>query len=87
MESLITICLNFDELIQDKADYYVDQPDPNIANTLEQRMHNYVYTWSLMPITRPVSKLVIVLKDPDSEVGRILYDIHTRYNDIVDWQF
>ena len=87
LESLITVCLNFDELIQDKADYYVDQPDPNIANTPEQRMHNYVYTWSLMPITRPVAKLVIVLKDPSSEVGRILYDIHTRYNDIVDWIF
>ena len=40
-----------------------------------------------MPITRPVAKLVIVLKDPNSEVGQILYDIHTRYSDIVKWQF
>lgn len=87
LESLITICLNFDELIQDKMDYYVDHPDPNVLNTLEERRHNYVYTWSLMPLTRPVAKLVLVLKDPNSEVGRMLYDIHTRYSDIVKWQF
>lgn len=87
LESLITVCLNFDELIQDKKTHYEDHPDPNVLNTFEQRMHNYVYTWSLMPLTRPVAKLVLVLKDPNSEVGRILYDIHTRYSDIVKWQF
>ena len=87
LESLITVCLNFDELIQEKSKYYVDNPDPNLLNTLEERRHNYVYMWSLMPITRPVAKLVIVLKDPNSEVGQILYDIHTRYSDIVKWQF
>ena len=85
LESLITVCLNFDELIQEKMKYYIDNPDPNILNTLEERRHNYTYTWSLMPITRPVAKLVIVLKDKNSEVGQILYDIHTRYSDIVKW--
>lgn len=87
LESLITVCLNFDELIQDKKNHYVDHSDPNVLNTPEERMHNYVYTWSLMPLTRPVAKLVLVLKDPNSEVGRMLYDIHTRYSDIVKWQF
>ena len=87
LESLITVCLNFDELIQEKMDNYVDYRDPNIKNTIEERRHNYVYTWSLMPITRPVAKLVIVLKDPNSEVGQILYNIHTRYSDIVKWMF
>lgn len=87
LESLITVCLNFDELIQEKMNHYVDNPDPNILNTLEQRRHDFVYTWSLMPITRPVAKLVIVLKDKNSEVGQILFDIHTRYSDIVKWDF
>lgn len=87
LESLITVCLNFDELIQEKMKHYVDNPDPNILNTYEQRRHDFVYTWSLMPITRPVAKLVIVLKDKNSEVGQILFDIHTRYSDIVKWDF
>lgn len=87
LESLITVCLNFDELIQDKKTHYEDHPDANVLNTPEERMHNYVYTWSLMPLTRPVAKLVLVLKDPNSEVGRMLYDIRNRYSDIVKWQF
>ena len=87
LESLITVCLNFDELIQEKMKHYVDNPDPNILNTYEQRRNDFVYTWSLMPLTRPVAKLVIVLKDKNSEIGQILFDIHTRYSDIVKWDF
>ena len=34
-----------------------------------------VFLWSLMPLTRPVDTLIIILKDKNSEVGKMLKEL------------
>ena len=41
--------------------------------------------WLLMPLTRPIDTIVITLRDPSSEFGKMLKKISTNYPDFIEW--
>lgn len=86
LEGWCTVCLGFDELIEYKGNIYKDDQQNSLAlESPEDRKHRFVYLWSLMPLTRPMDTLVIVLDYPQSEVGMILKDIADKNPDFVEW--
>lgn len=86
LEGWCTVCLEFDELVQYKENIYRDDAEASLAlESPEDRRNRFVYLWSLMPLTRPMDTLVITLRNPDSEVGRMLHSIADAYSDFVEW--
>ena len=88
LEAWTTVCLNFDVLIENKFKEakLIQFPETLELVSEEYRRRQYVYLWSLMPLTRPIDTLVITLKDPNSEVGKILKRIADK-NVNVHWNF
>lgn len=86
LEAWVTVCYQLDELIK----YKMATTDENeIRNRyqgfdISQGIKKYVYTWILMPLTRPVDRLVITLKDPQSEIGVVLKKLSERF-EFIKW--
>lgn len=86
LESWVTVCYQFDELIR----YKIETIDEDVVRSsyqgfdINEGIKKYVYTWALMPMTRPVDRLVITLKDPNSEIGVILKNLSKSF-DFMKW--
>lgn len=86
LEAWVTVCYQLDELIR----YKLSTIDENEIRSryqgfdIQEGIKKYVYTWLLMPLTRPVDRLVITLKDPQSEIGIILKNLSRRF-DFLNW--
>ena len=87
LEGWITVCFEFDELIrlmlEDINDEVIADKYPGLS--LEEGKKRFVYTWALMPLTRPVDSLVITLKNPNSEIGVILKNLSNQFVDFMTW--
>lgn len=88
LESWVTVCYQFDELIKYKIKTINKDVIQNsyLGLDINEGIKKYVYTWALMPLTRPVDRLVITLEDPNSEIGTILYNLSKRY-DFIKWNY
>ena len=86
LEGWVTVCCQLDELIK----YKIDTTDRNVIKDMyqgfdvEQAVKKFVYLWTLMPLTRAVDRLIITLKDPNSEIGIILKNLSKSF-DYIKW--
>lgn len=88
LEGWATICLQFDQIFEEKMKDYQDigNDDALVMESFEERRWKYVCMWMLMPLTRAIDRLVITLKNPESEIGRILKKVAEKQPDFVDWE-
>jgi hypothetical protein len=88
LEGWVTICLQFDQIFEEKMKDYQDigNDDALVMESFEERRWKYVCMWMLMPLTRAIDRLVITLKNPESEIGRILKKVAEKQPDFVDWE-
>jgi hypothetical protein len=49
-----------------------------------QRAKHLAWLWCMMPLTRPIDTLVIVLRNPGSECGRMLLKVASRHPDFCE---
>lgn len=83
LEGWCVVCAEFDNLIKYKMDNYI--PDENsLGFNQETIKKRFVYLWALMPLTRAVDTLIITLKDPNTEIGKMLKQLSETY-DFVKW--
>ena len=86
LESWVTVCYQFDELIK----YKMNTIDEDVIRNsyqgfdINEGIKKYVYTWAIMPLTRPVDRLVITLKDSSSEIGVILKNLSKSF-EMIKW--
>ena len=80
------MCYQLDELVKYKIATTKEEDIRNIYQgfDIDKGIKRYVYTWVLMPLTRPVDKLVITLEDPNSEIGIILHNLSKRF-EYIKW--
>lgn len=85
LEGWITICLNFDQLIENKIKEAKEQPqnDSLALESPEESQRKYAFLWSLMPLTRAIDTLVITIKDTECEFAKRLMKVAGRYPDFV----
>lgn len=94
LEGWSVICYDFDLLIEYKMHSFTTKLEkgeipPFLGSSVEETVKKMTYLWALMPLTRPIDTLVITLKDPNSEIGRLLYNMHNdkrHYDGIIDWR-
>lgn len=88
LEGWVTVCLNFDILIENKMNEFrdMDFSDSIVLESHEEQLRKYVYKWALMPLTRPIDTLVITLHNPDNEIGKLIKKIADSCVDFVDYR-
>ncbi len=94
LEGWSVICYDFDLLIDSKlrsfqAKLEKGEIQPFLGSSVTETAKKLTYLWALMPFTRPIDTLVITLQDPNSEVGRLLYNMHNdkrHYDGIIEWR-
>ncbi|MBR6623329.1 MAG: AAA family ATPase [Ruminococcus sp.] len=72
LEGWTVICLDFDAFIDEKLECYAYCSNDNTSLLLESeedRRIKYILNWVLIPFTRAIDTLVIVLRDKDSETA------------------
>jgi hypothetical protein len=86
LEGWTVICLHLDEFIRYKMETFIEQETNELAlGTFEEKRDNFVYLWSLIPLTRAIDTLIITLKDKDSKVGKALRKVYEQNPDFVQW--
>lgn len=88
LEGWVTVCLNFDILVENKMNDFKDMDfsDSIVLESNEEQLRKYVYQWVLMPLTRPIDTLVITLHNPDSEIGKLIKNVADSCVDFVDYR-
>jgi len=86
LEGWTVICLHLDEFIRCKMETFIEQETNELPlGTFEEKRDNFVYLWSLIPLTRAIDTLIITLKDKDSKVGKALRKVYEQNPDFVQW--
>lgn len=83
LEGWCVVCADFDELIKYKISTYQPNED-DLGYDLEVKKQRNALLWALMPLTRPVDTLVITLKDPNSNIGKMLKQLSEAFS-FVTW--
>ena len=84
LEGWCVVCDNFDELYKYKMDTYKDD-DHSLGLDKEKIKRRNVLLWMLMPLTRPIDTLIIILNDPNTEIGMMLKEMSEKFQDFVEW--
>ena len=94
LEGWTVVCYDFDLLIEYKQDFYKSKIQsgeikPYLGSSELSTIKMMTYLWALMPLTRPIDTLVITLRDPNSEVGQLLRQMHDdrrHFDGIIEWR-
>lgn len=88
LEGWVVSCLQFDKLLEWKRDSF---DNSNLSDSLaleskDEKLKKYLWMWTMLPFTRAIDRLVITLKDPDSEIGKLLKRVAEKNSDVVSWE-
>lgn len=86
LEGWTVVCMDFDVFVEEKLSEYIDgEVDSLLLESPKERKKKYMYNWIMIPLTRAIDTLVITLKDPDSEIGRMIKSIAENHKDYIYW--
>lgn len=87
LEGWTIVCLDFDEFLNIKERQYNPEIDKDalLLESAEEKKQKYLLNWALIPLTRAIDTLVIVLKDKDSKIGKVLREVASTCEDYVTW--
>lgn len=86
LEGWTVVCMDFDVFLEEKSKEYVDGGgDTLMLESPEERKRKYLYNWAMIPLTRAIDTLVITIRDPESEAGRLLKELSADCPDFVSW--
>lgn len=86
LEGWTVVCLWLDEFVKYKMETFVEEETNELAlETIEEKRNRFVYLWSLIPLTRAIDTVVISLKNKDSFISKLLYDLYKSNSDFVQW--
>ena len=86
LEGWTVVCMDFDIFLEEKRNeykYFEGGSRSLMLESSEEKIKKFLYNWAMIPLTRAIDTLVITLKDPDSEVGKMLHGIAKRCEDYV----
>lgn len=85
LEGWVTVCMQFDKLIETKVSEAknIDLTNDLELTSKEEAEKNFVWLWSMMPLTRAIDTLVITIKDTKSEVADHLRDVASKHPEFI----
>lgn len=86
LEGWVTACLKLDLHVDWLIKNLPYDPTQQLGlGDEEEQRKKAAYLWSLIPLTRPISQLIITLDNTDSEYSRKLKEIADEHPDYVHW--
>lgn len=86
LEGWTVVCMDFDVFLNEKETEYADGSiNALLLESPQERKRKYLYHWAMIPLTRAIDTLVITIRDPNSPVGKRLYQIAQECADYVSW--
>ncbi|MBK8873705.1 MAG: hypothetical protein IPN13_07215 [Bacteroidetes bacterium] len=86
LEGWTVVCLDFDEFIKYKMDYYIEEETNELGlETFEEKRNKFVYLWSIIPLTRAIESLIITIADKESDVCKTLRKVYEENPDFIQW--
>lgn len=89
LEGWVVVCLQFDKLIKYKKEHFSEfetEASSLALESKEEKLKKYLWMWTMMAFTRAIDTLVITIKEPSSEIGKILKRVAEKHPDIVTWE-
>jgi len=84
LEAWSVICLNIDESFE--IEHRQASPDRQASTPdTSEGVRRHASRWMMIPLSRPMDTLVLNLKEPSSDLGRVLRKAERRYPDFVQW--
>lgn len=85
LEGWVTVLDGFDEFWSLKYEESLSNASSQSEMEGKEKIaKRAAWTWAMIALTRPIDTIVITLKDPDSEVSRILHSIAEFMPDVVE---
>lgn len=87
LEGWTVVCLDFDVFIKEKLNEYSNDDNGNslLLESVEEKKKKFLYNWAMIPLTRAIDTLIITIKNPESEMGKMLKIISDECSDYVTW--
>lgn len=88
LEGWTVVCLQFDTFLEEKAREYTDKVvDSLMLESPEERKKKYLYNWAMIALTRAIDTIVITIKNPNSETGKLLRQLAEENPDFISLIF
>lgn len=86
LEGWTVVCMDFDVFLEEKEKSYIPgEVDSLLLESPEERKQKYLYNWAMIPLTRAIDTIVIILKNPMSNTAIFLKEIANQCSDFVTW--
>lgn len=87
IEGWAVVCLDLDMLVEEKlrAISFTALRTGETDYDRQVRVWKEVCLWVLMPLTRAIDTLVITLRDTNSKIGKLFYEL-SKNHDFIEWR-
>lgn len=86
LEGWTVVCLELDEFMRYKFETFEEEDTGELAlETLEEKRNRFVNLWTLIPLTRAIDTLIITIKNKQSKIAKVLYEVYKKNPDHMEW--
>lgn len=87
LEGWVVVCMQFDVLLEHKKKFFKPNNDAEslIIQSDSEKMKQELWMWTMLSFSRAVDRLVIIIKDPKSEIATLLHKVADKLPDFVEW--
>lgn len=85
LEGWCVCCMNFDQMVEEKASEYDGKSNPLLLQSEEEGMKMFIDNWLMIALTRAIDTLIITLENPLSKEAMVLKLLADEYSDYITW--
>ncbi len=86
LEGWTVVCMELDEFMRYKFETFEEEDTGELAlETFDEKRNRFVNLWTLIPLTRAIDTLIITIKNKESKIAKVLYEIYLRNPDNIEW--
>lgn len=86
LEGWVVVCLDLDEFMRYKLETFEEVNTGELAlESFEEKRIKFVNLWTLIPLTRAIDTLILTIKNRESKIAKLLYEIYKLNPDTIEW--
>ncbi|MBK7221882.1 MAG: AAA family ATPase [Saprospiraceae bacterium] len=86
LEGWVVVCLDLDEFMKYKFETFEEVETGELAlESFEEKRNKFVNLWTLIPLTRAIDTIIITIKNKESKIAKLLYEMYKLNPDTIEW--